>query len=67
MFDVPVERISVVMHPQSIIHSMVEFDDGAIKAQLGAPDMRMPISYALFFPNGHIVRLIRSTLRRIRR
>ncbi len=38
------------MHPQSIIHSMVEFDDGAIKAQLGAPDMRMPISYALFFP-----------------
>ena len=50
LFDVPVERISVVMHPQSIIHSMVEFDDGAIKAQLGAPDMRMPISYALFFP-----------------
>lgn len=50
LFDAPAERISVVMHPQSVIHSMVEFDDGAIKAQLGLPDMRMPISYALFFP-----------------
>ena len=50
LFGAPVERIAVVMHPQSIIHSMVEFDDGAIKAQLGTPDMRMPISYALFFP-----------------
>lgn len=50
LFDAPADRISVVMHPQSVIHSMVEFDDGAIKAQLGVPDMRMPISYALFFP-----------------
>ncbi len=50
LFDAPAERISVVMHPQSIVHSMVEFDDGAVKAQLGLPDMRMPISYALFFP-----------------
>ena len=50
LFGTPAERIDVVMHPQSIIHSMVEFDDGAIKAQLGTPDMRMPISYALFFP-----------------
>lgn len=50
LFDAPAEKIAVVMHPQSIIHSMVEFDDGAIKAQLGTPDMRMPISYALFFP-----------------
>lgn len=50
LFDAPAERISVVLHPQSIIHSMVEFSDGAIKAQLGMPDMRMPISYALFFP-----------------
>ena len=50
LFGAPAEKISVVLHPQSIIHSMVEFDDGAIKAQLGTPDMRMPISYALFFP-----------------
>lgn len=50
LFDVPADQISVILHPQSIIHSMVEFDDGAIKAQLGTPDMRMPISYALLFP-----------------
>ena len=50
LFGAPAERIAVVMHPQSIVHSMVEFADGAIKAQLGNPDMRMPISYALFFP-----------------
>ncbi len=50
LFDAPADRISVVMHPQSVVHSMVEFDDGVIKAQLGVPDMRMPISYALFFP-----------------
>lgn len=50
LFGAPADKIKVVMHPQSVVHSMVEFDDGAIKAQLGAPDMRMPISYALFFP-----------------
>ena len=50
LFGVPPERIDVVLHPQSIVHSMVEFEDGAIKAQLGTPDMRMPISYALMFP-----------------
>lgn len=50
LFDVPPERIDVLLHPQSIVHSMVEFEDGAIKAQLGTPDMRMPISYALMFP-----------------
>lgn len=50
LFDTPAEKISVVMHPQSIVHSMVEFKDGAIKAQLGTPDMRMPISYALMYP-----------------
>jgi len=50
LFDMPAERIDVVLHPQSIVHSMVEFEDGAIKAQLGSPDMRMPISYALLFP-----------------
>lgn len=51
LFGVDAERISVLIHPQSIIHSMVEFDDGAIKAQLGTPDMHMPISYALMFPH----------------
>ncbi len=50
LFGTPADRISVVLHPQSIVHSMVEFEDGAIKAQLGTPDMRMPISYALLFP-----------------
>ncbi len=50
LFGTPAERISVIMHPQSIVHSMVEFEDGAIKAQLGTPDMRMPISFALMYP-----------------
>lgn len=47
LFDIKPERISPIVHPQSIIHSMVEFHDGAIKAQLGAPDMHLPIRYAL--------------------
>ena len=47
LFGTPAERISVLLHPQSIVHSMVEFEDGAIKAQLGTPDMRMPIRLAL--------------------
>lgn len=47
LFDVTPEKIRAVVHPQSIVHSMVEFDDGAIKAQLGVPDMRLPIAYAL--------------------
>jgi len=50
LFDVPMEDIDIVIHPQSIIHSMVEFVDGSIKAQLSPPDMRLPIQYALFFP-----------------
>lgn len=50
LFGTPLEKIDVLIHPQSVVHSMVEFEDGAIKAQLGTPDMRMPISYALFFP-----------------
>lgn len=50
LFGMDAEHISVLIHPQSIIHSMVEFEDGAIKAQLGSPDMRMPISYALMYP-----------------
>ncbi len=50
LFGIEAERIDVIQHPQSIIHSMVEFEDGAIKAQLGTPDMHMPISLALMFP-----------------
>lgn len=44
------EQIEVVVHPQSIVHSMVQFTDGCVKAQLGVPDMRLPIQYALTFP-----------------
>ncbi|MCC6094788.1 MAG: 1-deoxy-D-xylulose-5-phosphate reductoisomerase [Eubacterium sp.] len=51
LFDVPLDRIQVVVQPQSIIHSMVEFEDGAVMAQLGAPDMRLPIQYALYYPH----------------
>ena len=50
LFGVPVEKIQVLVHPQSIMHSAVQFTDGAIKAQLGAPDMKLPIQYALSFP-----------------
>ncbi len=50
LFDVTPSQIEVVVHPQSIIHSMVEFSDGSVKAQLGLPDMRLPIQYALAFP-----------------
>ena len=50
LFGTPAEKIDVVMHPESISHSMVEFEDGSIKAQLGEPDMRTPISIALFYP-----------------
>jgi len=50
LFDVPFEQIEVVLQPQSIIHSMVEFTDGAVMAQLGTPDMRLPIQYALCYP-----------------
>jgi len=50
LFDMPIDGIRVLIHPQSIVHSMVEFIDGSIKAQLSYPDMRMPIQYALSFP-----------------
>lgn len=50
LFDVPVDRIEVVVHPQSVVHSLVEFRDGALIAQLGWPDMRLPIQYALTYP-----------------
>ena len=50
LFDMPAERIGVLIHPQSVIHSMVEFEDGAVLAQLGMPDMRGPIGYAMGYP-----------------
>ena len=51
LFDLPWEKIEVVVHPQSIIHSMVEFADGSVKAQLSPPDMRLPIQYAFSYPD----------------
>ena len=51
LFGVAPEQIDVVVHPQSIIHSMVQFDDGSIKAQMGLPDMKLPIQYALTYPD----------------
>ena len=50
LFNLPPEKIEVLVHPQSIIHSMVQFSDGAVKAQLGVPDMKLPIQYGLSFP-----------------
>ena len=50
LFDVPVERIEVLVHPQSIVHSMVEYIDGSVVAQMGVPDMKIPIAYALSYP-----------------
>ncbi len=51
LFGIPASRIQVLVHPQSVVHSMVEFVDGSIKAQLGEPNMRIPIQYALDYPN----------------
>ena len=50
LYDVPLSRIEVVIHPQSVVHSAVHFVDGSVKAQLGTPDMRLPIQYALTYP-----------------
>jgi 1-deoxy-D-xylulose-5-phosphate reductoisomerase len=51
LFAMPPERINVVIHPQSVVHSMVEYEDGSVLAQLGQPDMRTPIAYGLGFPD----------------
>lgn len=50
LFNTPASKIDILVHPQSIVHSMVQFTDGSLKAQLGAPDMRVPIAYALSYP-----------------
>ena len=50
LYRLPLAQVSVMVHPQSIVHSMVEFEDGAVLAQLGTPDMRLPIRYAMTYP-----------------
>ena len=50
LFDLEVDQVDVIVHPQSIVHSLVQFQDGSIKAQLGVPDMKLPIQYALSYP-----------------
>ncbi|MCH8328618.1 MAG: 1-deoxy-D-xylulose-5-phosphate reductoisomerase, partial [Candidatus Marinimicrobia bacterium] len=51
LFDMGADRVDIIIHPQSIIHSMVEFVDGSVKAQLGVPDMKVPLQYALTYPD----------------
>ena len=51
LFSLPAEKIDVIVHPQSIVHSLVQFQDGSLKAQIGLPDMKLPIQYALTYPN----------------
>jgi len=53
LFQVPVEKIEVLIHPQSIVHSMVEYHDGSFIAQMGSPDMKTPIGYAMYYPQRH--------------
>ena len=55
LFDVDIDDVIVVVQPQSIIHSMVQFVDGSVIAQLGTPDMRLPIQYALFYPDRKVM------------
>jgi 1-deoxy-D-xylulose-5-phosphate reductoisomerase len=62
LFDLTPEQISVIVHPQSIIHSLVHFADGSVKAQLGIPDMRVPILYALSYPDRFVSDLPRLNL-----
>ena len=68
LFGVPLSQVEVVVQPQSVIHSMVEFADGAVLAQLGTPDMKLPIQYALYYPERRFLpgdRLDFGTLSRI--
>ena len=62
LFDVPAEKIRVVVHPESIVHSLVEYIDGSVVAQLGIPDMRIPIAYALSYPERMPLNLSRLSL-----
>jgi 1-deoxy-D-xylulose-5-phosphate reductoisomerase len=65
LFHLPKEKIEVVIHPQSIIHSMVEFCDGSIKAQLSTPDMKLPILFALTFPDRYIYNGVATNFKKI--
>jgi 1-deoxy-D-xylulose-5-phosphate reductoisomerase len=65
LFGVGKEKIDVVVHPQSIIHSMVEFNDGSIKAQMGLPDMKLPIHYSFFFPSRQLSTFKRMSFKEI--
>jgi len=62
LFGIPAEKIEVLIHPQSVIHSLVQFKDGSVKAQLGIPDMRLPIIYALTYPDRVITDIPRPEL-----
>ena len=62
LFDIPVDKIQVLVHPQSVVHSAVQFVDGSVKAQLGTPDMRMPIQYALTYPERWMSDVVRLDL-----
>lgn len=66
LFDLSVDQIEVVVHPQSIIHSMVEFEDASVIAQMGPPDMRIPIQYALMYPDRPTGRAHRLDFREVR-
>ena len=67
LFGLPSERIDIVTHPQSVVHSLVEFVDGSVLAQMGAPDMRIPLSYALAWPGRMLTPAQRLDLREIAR
>jgi 1-deoxy-D-xylulose-5-phosphate reductoisomerase len=62
LFGIPAEKIEVLIHPQSVIHSLVQFTDGSVKAQLGIPDMRLPIIYALTYPDRVVTDIPRPEL-----
>jgi 1-deoxy-D-xylulose-5-phosphate reductoisomerase len=65
LFKLPKEKIEVIIHPQSIIHSMVEFCDGSIKAQMSRPDMKLPIIYALSYPRRYDYKDVKTDLKKI--
>lgn len=65
LFNLPKEKIEVIIHPQSIIHSMVEFNDGSIKAQMSRPDMKLPILYALSFPERYHFSAVQTDFKKI--
>jgi 1-deoxy-D-xylulose-5-phosphate reductoisomerase len=65
LFNLPKEQIEVIIHPQSIIHSMVEFRDGCIKAQLSLPDMKLPILYALTYPQRYKYEMIKTDFKKM--